>query len=136
VRGKFFLNAKREREDEKSIFNSLSIKAPSMDVLANTLSGGNQQKVVLAKWILSNPKVLILDDPTRGLDVGAKYEIYKIMIQLAESGMAIVMISSELPEIIGMCDRVMVMSEKRVTGELKRDELSQEKIMNLATALV
>ena len=91
------------------------------------MSGGNQQKIVIAKWLLHNPEVLILDEPTRGIDVGAKYEIYKIMSDLAEQGVAIIMISSEMPEIIGMCDRVAVMSNGKVTGELESEEITQEK---------
>lgn len=132
-KGKLLLNAKKERAAEEVVFKELGVKAPNMDVAASSLSGGNQQKVVLAKWILANPKVFILDEPTRGIDVGAKYEIYKIMNDLAAKGMAIIMISSELPEILGMCDRVMVMREHRVTGELQRDELTQERVMDLAT---
>jgi ABC-type sugar transport system ATPase subunit len=88
--------------------------------------------VVLAKWLLKSPKVLILDEPTRGIDVGAKYEIYRLMCALAGQGAAIIMISSELPELIGMCDRIAVMSQGKLTGELNRDEFSQEKIMKLA----
>lgn len=88
-----------------------------MNVDAYTLSGGNQQKLVLAKWLMSNPKVLILDEPTRGIDVGAKYEIYELMNEMAEAGMAVLMISSELPELIGMCKRIYVMAEGEIKGE-------------------
>jgi len=91
------------------IAKELAIKAPSLHVAAETLSGGNQQKVVIAKWLLSGPKILIMDDPTRGIDVGAKYEIYKLMNDLAEQGISVIMISSELEEVLGMSDRVMVM---------------------------
>jgi ABC-type sugar transport system ATPase subunit len=97
------------------------------------LSGGNQQKVVLAKWLMSNPKVLILDEPTRGIDVGAKSEIYALMSQLARNGIGIIMISSELPEILAMSDRVLVMCEGRVTGIIDRQEATQEAIMAYAT---
>jgi D-xylose transport system ATP-binding protein len=114
---------------------SLSIKAPNLEVLAETLSGGNQQKVVIAKWLLSNPKVLMMDDPTRGIDVAAKYEIYKLMNQLAEQGVSIIMTSSELEEVLGMCDRVMVMCEGRSNGTLDISEATQEKIMTLATGI-
>lgn len=113
----------------------LSIKAPSLHVAAETLSGGNQQKVVIAKWLLSGPKILIMDDPTRGIDVGAKYEIYKLMNDLTEQGISVIMISSELEEVLGMSDRVMVMCQGRSNGILKTPEATQEKIMALATGL-
>ncbi|HRH44746.1 MAG TPA: ATP-binding cassette domain-containing protein, partial [Pyrinomonadaceae bacterium] len=98
------------------------------------LSGGNQQKVVLAKWLLTNPKVLFLDEPTRGIDVGAKQEIYSQINNLAKQGLAIVLVSSELPEVLGMADRVMVLHEGHVTGEFTRQEASPEKVMAAATA--
>jgi ribose transport system ATP-binding protein len=97
------------------------------------LSGGNQQKVVLAKWLASEPKVLILDEPTRGIDVGAKFEIYRLVRDLADRGVAVLMISSELPEILGMSDRILVMRNNRIAGELSRDEATEEKIVELAT---
>jgi D-xylose transport system ATP-binding protein len=100
-----------------------------------TLSGGNQQKVVISKWLMSEPRILILDDPTRGIDVGAKYEIYKLMNQLAESGFGIIMISSELEEVLGMSDRVMVMWEGRSNGTLDIAQATQEKIMARATGI-
>jgi D-xylose transport system ATP-binding protein len=114
---------------------SLEIKAPSLQVSCDSLSGGNQQKVVISKWLMSKPKVLIMDDPTRGIDVGAKYEIYKLMNDLAEQGIAIVMISSELEEVLGMSDRVMVMCEGQSAGTLDIAEATQEKIMALATGI-
>jgi inositol transport system ATP-binding protein len=114
----------------------LQIKVSSFKVIVNTLSGGNQQKVVLAKWLTGDVKVMILDEPTRGIDVGAKAEIHKLMCKFAREGIAIIMISSELPEIIGMSDRVVVMNKGRITGVLDRSELSQEKIMRLATSEV
>ncbi len=114
---------------------NLEIKTPSMHVPVNSLSGGNQQKVVISKWLMSNPQVLIMDEPTRGIDVGAKYEIYKLMNELAEQGMAIIMISSELEEVLGMSDRVMVMHEGRSAGILDIAEATQEKIMSLATGI-
>ncbi|MFD0693713.1 sugar ABC transporter ATP-binding protein [Paenibacillus sp. GCM10027628] len=110
----------------------LSIKTPSLDQKIENLSGGNQQKVLLARWLLSNPDILILDEPTRGVDVGAKSEIHKLMSRLAQTGKAIIMISSELPEVLGMSDRVMVMHEGKKKGELTRAEANQEKIMELA----
>jgi D-xylose transport system ATP-binding protein len=117
------------------IAKELSIKAPNLYIPVEALSGGNQQKVVMSKWLLSGPKVLILDDPTRGVDVGAKYEIYKLMNALAEEGMAIIMISSELEEVLGMSDRVMVMWQGRSQSILPIHEATQEKIMALATGL-
>ena len=114
---------------------SLDIKAPSLHVPCDSLSGGNQQKVVISKWLMSKPKVLIMDDPTRGIDVGAKYEIYKLMNDLAEQGIAIIMISSELEEVIGMSDRIMVMHEGKSTGMLNTADATQEKIMALATGI-
>jgi len=117
------------------IAKELAIKAPNLYITAESLSGGNQQKVVISKWLLSSPKVLIMDDPTRGVDVGAKYEIYKLMNDLAEQGIAIIMISSELEEVLGMSDRVMVMWQGRSNGTLPVQEATQEKIMALATGL-
>ncbi len=112
---------------------TLTIKAPSIETLAGQLSGGNQQKVSLGKWLFTHPKVLILDEPTRGIDVGAKFEIYTIMNQLIEQGMSIIMISSELPEILGMSDRIYVVAEGKITGELPIEEATQDVIMALAT---
>ncbi|HRZ91035.1 MAG TPA: ATP-binding cassette domain-containing protein, partial [Spirochaetia bacterium] len=107
---------------------------PSIDQKVLNLSGGNQQKVSVAKWLFVRPKVLILDEPTRGIDVGAKYEIYTLMNKLVAEGMSIVMISSELPEVLGMSDRVYIVSTGRITGELPVEEADQEKIMRLATS--
>jgi D-xylose transport system ATP-binding protein len=114
---------------------SLDIKAPSLHVPCDSLSGGNQQKVVISKWLMSKPKVLIMDDPTRGIDVGAKYEIYKLMNNLAEQGIAIIMISSELEEVIGMSDRIMVMHEGQSTETINITDATQERIMELATGI-
>ncbi|RXZ84012.1 xylose ABC transporter ATP-binding protein [Paenibacillaceae bacterium] len=113
--------------------DSLKIKAHSIEAVVATLSGGNQQKVVLGKWLMTNPKLLILDEPTRGIDVGAKYEIYNIMNELASRGVAILMISSELPEVLGMSHRILVLSEGKITGEFTHAEATQEKIMESAT---
>jgi D-xylose transport system ATP-binding protein len=113
----------------------LSIKTPNLFVKAESLSGGNQQKVVIAKWLMSGPKILIMDDPTRGVDVGAKYEIYKLMNELAEQGISIIMISSDLQEVLGMSDRVMVMCHGRSNGMLDIAEATQERIMALATGI-
>ncbi|MBI5030310.1 MAG: ATP-binding cassette domain-containing protein [Chloroflexi bacterium] len=114
---------------------SLAIKAPNLQVSCDSLSGGNQQKVVISKWLMSKPKVLIMDDPTRGIDVGAKYEIYKLMNDLTEQGISIIMISSDLEEVLGMSDRVMVMHEGKSTCTLNIADATQEKIMALATGI-
>ncbi len=112
---------------------NLKIKTPSVESQVKKLSGGNQQKVSLGKWLLADPNILILDEPTRGIDVGAKYEIYTIMNSLVEKGMSIIMISSELPEVLGMSDRIYVVCEGKITGELSGEEATQEKIMKMAT---
>ncbi len=111
----------------------MNIKAPDVRSVTGKLSGGNQQKVVLSKWILTDPDVLILDEPTRGIDVGAKYEIYTIINRLAEEGKAILVISSELPELLGLCDRIYVLSRGRITGEVTRAEATQERLMQYMT---
>ncbi len=129
-----FTNKRRESELAQRFIDSMAIKTPSQEQLVVNLSGGTQQKVVLAKWMATQPKVLIFDEPTRGIDVGAKVEIYKLMNQLVRQGVAILMVSSELPEILGMSDRVLVLREGQVTGILERQDASQEKIMALATA--
>ncbi len=113
--------------------DSINIKTPTVAQIVENLSGGNQQKVSVAKWLFVKPDILILDEPTRGIDVGAKYEIYTIMTRLVQQGMSIVMISSELPEVLGMSDRVYIVSSGRITGELPIEEATQEKIMHLAT---
>ncbi len=107
----------------------INVKANSIDQTVSSLSGGNQQKVVLAKWMLTEPDILILDEPTRGIDVGAKYEIYCAINDLAKSGKAVIVISSEMPEIIGTCDRIYVINEGKIAGELSKEEVTQEKIM-------
>ena len=109
------------------------IKAPSSKTQIQSLSGGNQQKVLIARWLANDPDVLILDEPTRGIDVGAKYEIYCIIAELAKQGKSIIMISSEMSELIGMSDRIMVMCDGRVTGFIDGDKANQENIMELAT---
>lgn len=121
-----------EKRLTKQLAESLNVKTPSMKQLAQNLSGGNQQKVVFSKWLFSDADILILDEPTRGVDVGAKYEIYLLMNQLASEGKAIIMISSELPEVLGMSDRVIVMSGGQKVGELLREEATPEKVMSLA----
>ncbi len=128
------VNGNAEVKVAEEYTNALSIKTPSLEQTVSNLSGGNQQKVSVAKWLFVKPEVLILDEPTRGIDVGAKYEIYTIMNRLVSQGMSIIMISSELPEILGMSDRIYVVSTGRITGELPTSEATQEKIMQLATS--
>jgi methyl-galactoside transport system ATP-binding protein len=110
----------------------MRIKTPSQQTKINTLSGGNQQKVIFGRWILTQPDVLLLDEPTRGIDVGAKYEIYQLIQDLAKQGKAVVMVSSEMPELLGVCNRIVVMSGGRVAGEVDADNTTQEEIMTLA----
>lgn len=112
----------------------INVKASSINQTVSSLSGGNQQKVVLAKWMLTQPDVLILDEPTRGIDIGAKYEIYCVINDLAKAGKAIIVISSELEEVIGTCDRIYVINEGRISGEMSKDDVSQEKIMKCIMA--
>lgn len=133
ISGKLFTNRTRENIAASGPMRSLSIKANSPMTVANTLSGGNQQKVVLGKWLLTNPRILFLDEPTRGIDVGAKQEIYTEINKLAKDGLAIVMVSSELPEVLGLADRVIVLHEGRMTGEFTREQATPEKIMAAAT---
>jgi putative multiple sugar transport system ATP-binding protein len=125
------LDKRREVQVAERYRDQLAIRTPGVQQKVVNLSGGNQQKVVLSKWLFTNPQVLILDEPTRGIDVGAKFEIYTIMKDLAEQGRGILMISSEMPELLGMCDRIYVMNEGRILGELSRDEANQERIMSM-----
>ncbi|MEU8317877.1 multiple monosaccharide ABC transporter ATP-binding protein [Nonomuraea sp. NPDC048881] len=128
-----WVNENEEYKVAEEFHRSMNIKAPSVNSVVGKLSGGNQQKVVLSKWILTQPDVLILDEPTRGIDVGAKYEIYTIINRLADQGKAVLVISSELPELLGLCDRIYTLSEGRVTGEVPRREATQESLMHLMT---
>ena len=130
--GKLFLDGRKEEKECKDIAGKISVKMSSMNQLAGNLSGGNQQKVVLSKWLIQNPKILVLDEPTRGIDVGAKAEIHSLMCEFAKQGMAIIMISSELPEVMGMSDRIMVMGEGRIKGEFRYGEYSQDEILACA----
>ncbi|MFD1752621.1 ATP-binding cassette domain-containing protein, partial [Salipiger marinus] len=125
------LNEAEETEVAERYRRALATRTPSVMQEVGNLSGGNQQKVVLAKWLFTSPEVLILDEPTRGIDVGAKYEIYSIINDLSAQGKAVVMISSEMPELLGMCDRIYVMNEGAFVGELSAAEASQERIMSL-----
>ena len=126
------VNRKKEAEIVGNGIGSLAIKTPSMHQVVGNLSGGNQQKVVISKWLAAEPKLLIMDEPTRGVDVGAKAEIYKIMNDLVQQGIGIVMISSEMPETVNMCDRMYVMSEGKIRGELDKSQFTEESILNLA----
>ncbi len=128
-----FMDLKAEAEDGQKMRSMLQIKTADLNTVVGTLSGGNQQKIAIAKWLLRDLKVLILDEPTRGIDVGSKSEIHRLMTQFAKEGLAIIMISSELPEVLGMSDRVVVMQEGRQMGELNRANATQENIMALAT---
>jgi ribose transport system ATP-binding protein len=130
-----FVRRSEERALSQRFIEALQIRTPGMEQKVINLSGGNQQKVVLAKWLALAPKILLVDEPTRGVDVGAKAEVHQLLNQLAQRGVAILMISSELPEIIGMSDRVLVMRQGTITGELSRAELTQERIMELATGI-
>ena len=129
------VNKCAENEILERHIRALNIKTPSARQKVGNLSGGNQQKVLMGKWLATNPKILILDEPTRGVDVGAKAEIYMIIDRLAKEGISVIMVSSELNEIINMCDRVLVMSDGRITGELDRSEFTQELIMSFATTM-
>lgn len=132
---KGFLHAAAERQAVTNACESMQVKTPSLETTVEALSGGNQQKVVLAKWIVRDPRVFLLDEPTRGIDVGAKYEIYRLMMQLAARGKGILIVSSELPELMGMCDRIYVMCHGRITGECARPDFDAETIMALATGV-
>ncbi len=127
------VDSKKELEIAQKYKNEISIKTPSLKQLVKNLSGGNQQKVVLAKWLAADVDLLIFDEPTRGIDVGAKHEIYTLINSLVEKGKAVLMISSEMEELIGMSDRIIVLSEGRIAGEIQKDEFDQETIMNLAS---
>ena len=126
------INKSRENEIVDEYIQKLSIKTPTRNQLIKNLSGGNQQKVIIAKWLLQSPKVLIIDEPTKGIDVGAKKEIYDVLNDLKAMGKAVIMISSDMPEVMGISDRVVVMHEGEISGELGRNEVSQERIMKLA----
>ncbi|HZE64667.1 MAG TPA: ATP-binding cassette domain-containing protein [Pyrinomonadaceae bacterium] len=136
ISGRFFTSVNAESEAGERAMKDLRVKANSVFTIAGTLSGGNQQKVVLAKWLLTNPRVLFLDEPTRGIDVGAKQEIYAQINKLAKTGLAIVLVSSELPEVLGLADRVLVLHEGHMTGEFTRAVATPEKVMACATGQV
>lgn len=130
--GKIFMNAKKEKEEVQKQFDSLLIKAPSMESKLFALSGGNQQKVILGKWLLNDPEILFVDEPTKGIDVGTKADFYTLLSDLAAKGVAIVMVSSDMPELISMSDRCLVLSEGRLTAELKKGEINETAVMKAA----
>ncbi|MFZ2635396.1 MAG: ATP-binding cassette domain-containing protein, partial [Rectinemataceae bacterium] len=130
-----FVNFRMIDSDCERMQEAIQIKTPSLKQLVKNLSGGNQQKVLVSRWLLIEPRILILDEPTRGIDVGAKAEIHRLMSELVKAGKTIIMISSELPEVLGMSDRIMVMHEGEKVGELLRSEATQEKILHMATGL-
>jgi ribose transport system ATP-binding protein len=118
-----------ERAAARRLVDDLSIKTPSVDQLVGNLSGGNQQKVVIAKWLFRQAEVLVFDEPTRGIDVGARFEIYELLWRLARAGKAILIVSSDLPELMGICHRILVFSDSRITADLPRAEFSEERIL-------
>ena len=129
-----FFNFKEEEKIAREGVRDLKVKTPSIEKTIGELSGGNQQKVILARWLASHPKILILDEPTKGIDVGSKSEIYQIICNLAKKGIGVIVISSELPEVMGVCDRIIVMCQGRITGEVAREDATDEKILTLAMA--
>ena len=133
MKNRLFMDKKKEEAGTERMVKELNIRTfdPNKQIVG-TLSGGNQQKVVFGKWVLSQPKVFILDEPTRGVDVGAKYEIYVIIQSLAKQKSSIIVVSSEVEELMGICDRILIMNKNRFTGELMRDEFKPEKIMKFA----
>lgn len=131
-----FLNKAKLKENTDWCIRSMRVKTPDQETKIRALSGGNQQKVILGRWLLTDPTVLLLDEPTRGIDVGAKYEIYQLIIDLAEKGKTVIMVSSEMPELLGVCDRILVMSGGRLAGEVKAADTTQEEIMTLAAKYV
>ena len=130
------LDNKKMTEDTKWTIDSMKVKTPSQKTAIRTLSGGNQQKVIIGRWLLTNPEILLLDEPTRGIDIGAKYEIYQLIIDLANKGKGVIVVSSEMPELLGICDRILVMSNGRVAGIGEADKLSQEDIMAMAAKYI
>ncbi|MGL6197960.1 MAG: sugar ABC transporter ATP-binding protein [Lachnospiraceae bacterium] len=133
---KLYLSEKSMRKDTQWSIDAMRTKTPTQETKIRSLSGGNQQKVILGRWLLTDPEILLLDEPTRGIDVGAKYEIYQLIIDLANRGKSVIMVSSEMPELLGICDRILVMSGGRLSGEVNAQETTQEEIMTLAAKYV
>ena len=136
LRFSLYLSEKTQREDTQHYIDAMHTKTPSQETKIRSLSGGNQQKVIIGRWLLTEPEVLLLDEPTRGIDVGAKYEIYQLILDLANKGKTVIMVSSEMPELLGVCDRIVVMSGGRVAGEVDARNTTQEEIMTLAAKYV
>ena len=134
--GGFYLNDKKMKDNTDWAIQAMHIKTPSQHTQIRSLSGGNQQKVILGRWLLTKPEILLLDEPTRGIDVGAKYEIYQLIIDLANEGKGVIMVSSEMPELLGVCDRILVMSGGQVAGEVDARNTTQEEILTLAAKYV
>ena len=131
-----YLSEGSMRADTQWSIDAMRTKTPTQDTKIRSLSGGNQQKVILGRWLLTDPEVLLLDEPTRGIDVGAKYEIYQLILNLANQGKTVLMVSSEMPELLGVCDRILVMSGGRLAGEVDARTTTQEEIMHLAAKYV
>ena len=130
------INSSVEKANAEKYRKDIQIKCPTVNMLVKNLSGGNQQKVILGKWLAADSQLIIFDEPTRGIDVGAKYEIYKLINDLVESGRSVLMISSEMEELIGMSDRIIVLAEGEMTGELQKEEFNADTIMTFASAIV
>ena len=126
------LSSKLMGEKTKWSIDAMHSKTPSQKTKIRSLSGGNQQKVIMGRWLLTQPDILLLDEPTRGIDVGAKFEIYQLILDLAKQGKSVIMVSSEMPELLGVCNRILVMSGGRLAGEVDADNTTQEEIMTLA----
>ncbi|MCE5235091.1 MAG: ATP-binding cassette domain-containing protein, partial [Eubacteriales bacterium] len=133
---RIYLSEKSMKKDTDWAIEALKVKTPSQKTKIRSLSGGNQQKVIVGRWLLTKPDILLMDEPTRGIDVGAKYEIYQLMIDLAASGKTVLMVSSEMPELLGVCDRIIVMSNGRIAGEVNAKSTSQEEILTFAAKYV
>ena len=131
-----YLNSASMKKDTQWSIDSMRTKTPSQETKIRSLSGGNQQKVIIGRWLLTEPEVLLLDEPTRGIDVGAKYEIYQLILDLANQGKTVLVVSSEMPELLGICDRILVMSGGRLAGEVDARTTTQEEIMTLAAKYV
>jgi putative multiple sugar transport system ATP-binding protein len=131
--GNWFFNYANAARTAKKYIEKLRVATSGIKQKAVNLSGGNQQKVVLAKWLLTHPEILIVDEPTHGIDVGAKFEIYELLMSIANEGKGIIMISSDMPELLGLCDRIIVLRQGKLSGELEAANASEEKIMTLAT---
>ncbi|MDO4668892.1 MAG: ATP-binding cassette domain-containing protein, partial [Butyricicoccus pullicaecorum] len=136
LKGGLWLDNKKMVQDTDWVIQSMRVKTPTQETKIRSLSGGNQQKVILGRWLLTEPEVLLLDEPTRGIDVGAKYEIYQLIIDLANRGKGVIMVSGEMPELLGVCDRILVMSGGRLAGEVDAKTTTQEEIMTLAAKYV